>query len=67
MPYLPDDLLLNCLARVSRLYYPTLSLVSKRFCSLLASTELYETRRLLGSTESCPYFCIKSPGISKPH
>ncbi|KAG7546857.1 Kelch repeat type 1 [Arabidopsis suecica] len=67
MPYLPDDLLLNCLARISRLYYPTLSLVSKRFCSLLASTELYETRRLLGSTESCPYFCIKSPGISKPH
>jgi len=56
IPYLPDDLLLNCLARISRLYYPTLSLVSKRFRSLLASTELYETRRLLGTSESCLYF-----------
>ncbi|CAA7060112.1 unnamed protein product [Microthlaspi erraticum] len=54
MAHLPVDLLLNCLARVSRSYYPTLSLVSKRFRSLLASTtDLYETRRLLGSTESC--------------
>ncbi|KAL0750214.1 hypothetical protein Bca101_032217 [Brassica carinata] len=52
MPYLPDELLLNCLARISRLYYPTLSLISKRFHSLLASTELYRTRRLLGSTEN---------------
>ncbi|KAG7546848.1 F-box domain [Arabidopsis suecica] len=66
IPYLSDDILLNCLARVSRLYYPTLSLVSKTFCSLLASTELYETRRLFGSTESCPYFCLMSPGSSKP-
>ncbi|CAA7014213.1 unnamed protein product [Microthlaspi erraticum] len=35
-PLLPDDLLLSCFARVSRLYYPTFSLVSKRShpCSL---------------------------------
>ncbi|CAH8275989.1 unnamed protein product [Arabidopsis lyrata] len=66
IPYLPDDILLNCLARVSRLYYPTLSLVSKRFRSLLASTELYETRKLLGSTESCPYVSLMFPGSSKP-
>ncbi|XP_010444917.2 PREDICTED: putative F-box/kelch-repeat protein At4g11750 [Camelina sativa] len=52
---LPNDLLFNCLARVSRLYYPTLSLVCKRFRSLLASLELYETRTLLGFTESCLY------------
>ncbi|KAL9287871.1 F-box/kelch-repeat protein [Arabidopsis thaliana] len=56
---LPDDLVLNCLARVSRLHYPTLSLVSKKFPSLLASTELYQTRILLGLTESCLYACLR--------
>ncbi|KAG7598154.1 F-box-like domain superfamily [Arabidopsis suecica] len=55
---LPYDLLFNCLARVSRLYYPTLSLVSKSFRSLLASPELYRARSLLGRTESCLYVCI---------
>ncbi|KAL9286469.1 putative F-box domain, kelch-type beta propeller, F-box-like domain superfamily [Arabidopsis thaliana] len=57
---LPDDLLLNCLARVSRLYYPILSLVSKRFSSLVASPELYKIRKLLGQTESCLYVCLES-------
>ncbi|WZZ88124.1 hypothetical protein YC2023_116703 [Brassica napus] len=38
--HLPDDLLLNCLASVSRLHYPILSLVSKRLRSLIASLEL---------------------------
>ncbi|KAG7617058.1 F-box/kelch-repeat protein [Arabidopsis thaliana] len=56
---LPDDLVLNCLARISRLHYPTLSLVSKTFRSLLASTELYQTRILLGRTESCLYACLR--------
>ncbi|CAH8309032.1 unnamed protein product [Eruca vesicaria subsp. sativa] len=55
---LPNDLVLNCLARVSRLYYPTLSIVSKRFPSLLASVELYQTRDLLDRTESCLYVCL---------
>ncbi|EOA15837.1 hypothetical protein CARUB_v10007503mg [Capsella rubella] len=57
---LPDDMVLNCLARVSRLYYPILSLVSRRFRSLLTSLELYQTRTLLGCTESCLYVCIES-------
>lgn len=56
---LPNDLVLNCLARVSRFEYPSLSLVSKRFHSLIASTELYQTRTLLGRTESCIYVCLK--------
>ncbi|CAA7032828.1 unnamed protein product [Microthlaspi erraticum] len=55
---LPDDLVLNCLARLSRLYHPTLSLVSKRFLSLVASTELYQTRTLLGRTESNLHVCL---------
>ncbi|ESQ56139.1 hypothetical protein EUTSA_v10026752mg [Eutrema salsugineum] len=57
-PSLPDDLLVSCLARVSRLYYPTLSLVSKRFQSLLASPELYNARSLLGHTENFLYVCL---------
>ncbi|CAA7033574.1 unnamed protein product [Microthlaspi erraticum] len=58
---LPDDLVLNCIARVSRSYYPILSLVCKRFRSLLVSTELYQTRTLLGCTEPCLYVCLKLP------
>ncbi|CAH8273117.1 unnamed protein product [Arabidopsis lyrata] len=44
IPSLPDELLVSCLARVSRLHYATLSLVSKSFRSLIASPELYKTR-----------------------
>ncbi|VYS65412.1 unnamed protein product [Arabidopsis thaliana] len=59
IPSLPDDLLVSIFARVSRLYYPILSLVSKSFRSLLRSPELYETRSLLGRTESCLYLCLQ--------
>lgn len=58
-PALPDDLLLSCFARISRLYYPTLSLVSKRFRSLLASPELYKMRSLLGQTENFLHVCLQ--------
>ncbi|CAH8254711.1 unnamed protein product [Arabidopsis lyrata] len=60
-PSLPDDVLITCLARVSKLYYPTLSLVSKSFRSLLASPELYKARSLLRRTESCLYVCLHFP------
>ncbi|CAA7055269.1 unnamed protein product [Microthlaspi erraticum] len=55
---LHDDLLLSCFARISRLHYPALSLVSKSFRSLLFFPELYETRSLLGRAESCLYVCL---------
>ncbi|CAA7033571.1 unnamed protein product [Microthlaspi erraticum] len=58
---LPDDLVLNCLARVSRLCNRNLSLACKRFRSLLVSTELYQTRALLGCTETCLYVCFNLP------
>ncbi|XP_010468088.1 PREDICTED: F-box/kelch-repeat protein At3g08810-like [Camelina sativa] len=62
-PSLPEDLVLIIVARVSRLHYRTLSLVSKSFRSLLASPELYKTRSLLGKTESCLYVCLQcNPG-----
>ncbi|CAH8256240.1 unnamed protein product [Arabidopsis lyrata] len=58
---LPYDLLFNCFARVSRLYYPTLSLVSKTFRSIVYSSELYETRSRLSRTEKCLYLCLHFP------
>ncbi|CAA0223566.1 unnamed protein product [Arabidopsis thaliana] len=57
---LPNDLLVNILARVSRLDYPILSLVSKRFSSVLTLPELYQTRSLVGLTENCLYVCLLS-------
>ncbi|CAA7029661.1 unnamed protein product [Microthlaspi erraticum] len=52
---LPDDILIDIVARVPRSYYPTISLVSKSFSSLVASPELYTRRSLLGCTEHCVY------------
>ncbi|XP_019090101.1 PREDICTED: putative F-box/kelch-repeat protein At1g61540 [Camelina sativa] len=52
---LPNDFLFKCFARVSRLYYPTLSLVRKTFQSIVASSELYETRLRLNRTGKCLY------------
>ncbi|CAA7028139.1 unnamed protein product [Microthlaspi erraticum] len=60
MEWLPDGVLLSCFARVSRLYYPTLSLVSKRFRSLLASPEIHKARSLLAHTETCLYVFFES-------
>ncbi|CAH2070629.1 unnamed protein product, partial [Thlaspi arvense] len=67
MPYLPDDLVLNCLARVLRLHYPILFLVSKRFSFLIASIELYQTRTFLGRIESCLYVCLRFSSRSNVH
>ncbi|KAL9290855.1 putative F-box domain, kelch-type beta propeller, F-box-like domain superfamily [Arabidopsis thaliana] len=51
---IPYDLLLDIIARVPRLYYPTLSLVSKSFRALLASPELYKASRSFWVTPSVP-------------
>ncbi|KAF3496218.1 hypothetical protein DY000_02055451 [Brassica cretica] len=48
---LPHDVVLNCLARVSRSYSPILYLVSKSFRTLMSSPELHATRALIGKTE----------------
>ncbi|ESQ38677.1 hypothetical protein EUTSA_v10029317mg [Eutrema salsugineum] len=52
---LPYDIIMNIIACVPRCYYPTISLVSKIFRSLVASPELYKRRSLLGCTEHCLY------------
>ncbi|CAN6917486.1 unnamed protein product [Brassica oleracea] len=64
---LPDDLLINCLARVSRLYYHFLSRVSKRFRSIIASPELYATRSRLNRTEKCIYLYLRFPSDPKTY
>ncbi|CAH8302898.1 unnamed protein product [Eruca vesicaria subsp. sativa] len=58
---LPDELTENILARVSRWKYASLSLVSKRFHSLLSSKEIYRTRSQIGATETCVYVWLKLP------
>ncbi|EOA18765.1 hypothetical protein CARUB_v10007361mg [Capsella rubella] len=59
-PTLSDDLILSCVARVSRLYYPTtLSFVSKSIRSFVASPEIYKERSLSSCTESCLYVCLQ--------
>ncbi|XP_019089391.1 PREDICTED: F-box/kelch-repeat protein At4g19865-like [Camelina sativa] len=65
---IPDEILVNCLARVSRSNYPTLSLVSKTFRSILSSTELYAARAHLRTTEQCLYLCLWDCGSYRfPH
>lgn len=56
---LPYDVVLNVLARISRFHHPTISLVSKRFRSLLVSPELDATRTVIGKTEKCIYLCLQ--------
>ncbi|CAH2060011.1 unnamed protein product [Thlaspi arvense] len=58
MTSLPEDIIVDILARVSRCNYPTLSLVSKHFRSLVASPEIYARRSLLGCTEHYLYFVL---------
>ncbi|EOA20939.1 hypothetical protein CARUB_v10001272mg [Capsella rubella] len=53
---LPDDVTLSCLTHVSRFHYPTLSLVSKGFRSLIASPDLEAIRSSMGEPES--YLCV---------
>ncbi|CAN6990582.1 unnamed protein product, partial [Brassica rapa subsp. trilocularis] len=62
---IPDELLTSCIARLSRLYYPTLSLVSKSFRSLLSSPELYKARSLSSRTKTCLYLCLESSSDSR--
>ncbi|KAG2268018.1 hypothetical protein Bca4012_061533 [Brassica carinata] len=58
---LPDALAISCLARVSRLDQAALSLVSKRFRSLVVSPEFYKARSLMGHAEKCVYVCLGLP------
>ncbi|CAH8347840.1 unnamed protein product [Eruca vesicaria subsp. sativa] len=57
---LPEDIILDILARVQSCYYPIISLVSKHFRSLVTSHELYARRSLLGCTEHRLYVVLSN-------
>ncbi|KAJ4877241.1 F-box/kelch-repeat protein [Raphanus sativus] len=58
LPSLPEDVIIDILARSSRFDYPALSLVSKHFRSLVASPDLYARRSLLACKEHCIYVAL---------
>ncbi|XP_027354938.1 F-box/kelch-repeat protein SKIP6 [Abrus precatorius] len=60
IPCLPDDVALNCLARIPRSHHPTLSLVSKPIRSLLYSPLFFNTRSLLHCTQNLLYLSLRS-------
>ncbi|CAA7019573.1 unnamed protein product [Microthlaspi erraticum] len=60
IPSLPYDIIVDVVARVPRCNYPTISLVSKSFQKLVASSELFMKRSLLGCTEHSVYAVLYS-------
>ncbi|WZZ24441.1 hypothetical protein YC2023_007842 [Brassica napus] len=63
---LPDEMVLSCLARVSKSDHASLSIVSKWHRSVVASPELYDFRSLLGFTENRIYLCLRIPPDPNP-
>ncbi|KAL1190394.1 putative F-box/kelch-repeat protein [Cardamine amara subsp. amara] len=63
---LPDEMIVSCLARVSRSDLAAMSVVSKRYRSLVTSPELYKTRSELGCVENFLYACLLTPPDPSP-
>ncbi|PON58727.1 Kelch repeat type [Parasponia andersonii] len=66
IPTLPDDVALNCLARIPRWHHPTLSLVSRPIRSLLSSPLFFAARSLLGPTQHLLYLTLRSHTLHNP-
>ncbi|KAI8532246.1 hypothetical protein RHMOL_Rhmol11G0198100 [Rhododendron molle] len=58
-PSLPDEISIQILARVPRSCYLSAKLVSQSWKSAILSTELYEVRKELGTTEEWLYILTK--------
>uniref|UniRef100_M4EZV2 F-box domain-containing protein n=1 Tax=Brassica campestris TaxID=3711 RepID=M4EZV2_BRACM len=58
---IPDDVIVNVLARISISHYRSLCLVSKNFYSLLSSPDIYFARSLIGTTDVHLYVCLRLP------
>ncbi|KAF8075665.1 hypothetical protein N665_1073s0013 [Sinapis alba] len=63
---LPDEMVINCLAHISKSYYPKLCLVSKRFHSLILSMDLVIARYHLKKQEYVLEVCLQLPGHRLP-
>nr|XP_043633334.1 F-box/kelch-repeat protein SKIP6 [Erigeron canadensis] len=59
IPNLPNDVAIQCIARVPRHHHPTLSLVSKSFHSIIRSKHFFITRSNLNSTQHSLYLNIR--------
>ncbi|CAA7052190.1 unnamed protein product [Microthlaspi erraticum] len=58
---LPDEILVDIIARSPICYHTAISVVSRRFRSLVASPELYQVRRsLFDFNEPCLYFVLEN-------
>ncbi|WZZ23806.1 hypothetical protein YC2023_007207 [Brassica napus] len=64
---IPDDVIVNILARILKSHYRSLSLVSKHFNSLLSSPDIYFARSLIGNTDARLYVCLWLPTLSSSH
>ncbi|GMN33470.1 hypothetical protein TIFTF001_004185 [Ficus carica] len=67
IPSLPNDIALQCLARVPRRYHPVLSTVSKPIRSLLSSPEFFAARSALYCTEHLLLVGIRSRDFQPAH
>lgn len=63
---LPDEIAVNCLARVPRCYYPAISLVSRTLRRLIASPEIYVERSVIRRTEHVLYVVLRSHATETP-
>ncbi|KAL1309997.1 hypothetical protein AAHE18_17G217900 [Arachis hypogaea] len=59
IPNLPDELSLQILARLPRISYFNVRLVSRKWKATIMSPELYEVRKELGTSEEWLYLLIK--------
>ncbi|KAJ4874152.1 putative F-box/kelch-repeat protein [Raphanus sativus] len=64
---IPDDVIVNVLARISKSHYRSLCLVSKNFNSLLSSPNIYFARSLIGNIEARLYVGLWLPNPSSYH
>ncbi|CAG7902009.1 unnamed protein product [Brassica rapa] len=59
IPNLPDELSIQILARLPRICYSNVQLVSRRWRSVVSTSELYSLRKELGKTEEWLYVLTK--------
>ncbi|KAK9270550.1 hypothetical protein L1049_026131 [Liquidambar formosana] len=59
IPSLPDEISIQILARLPRIWYFNARLVSQKWKTIIMSTELYKLRKELGATEEWLYVLTK--------
>lgn len=59
IPNLPDEVSIQIIARLPRICYFNVRLVSRRWKSTITSLELYKVRKELGTTEEWLYLLVK--------